>query len=372
MLAFLEQIREKHTTNDDILIALGEIENEITSKKYGLLWEEHEEAVDVAMRENIPVFTEDTAREIITGEHPFNFILEGDNLHSLYLLEKTCRERVDCIYIDPPYNTGAKDWKYNNDYVDKTNAYRHSKWLSMMNARLRIAKNLLKDDGVLIVAIDENELGTTLLLLDDIFGQAYAIDPITVVHNPRGVQGDNFSYVNNSDRIKKQPPAGGCFCFLFSASLKECKHIPYRFYVIGVAGTFKANSALIVHLLKRLYAFVYKRLFLLGRNCTFFKSRDMAVYKVALVFFNVGNVLSVFVHVIEIGEHKEVVAIYVLNVVIYVFKGVNDVTYRAAKPLDSYSLTVFFRGVGKDFSDLKKLLPRFFHGKALGNYFSGA
>lgn len=196
MIAFLEQIRAQYTTDDDMLIAIGEIENELTSKKYGLLWEEHEEAVDVAMRESIPVFTEDTAREIIATDGPFNFILEGDNLHSLYLLEKTCRERVDCIYIDPPYNTGAKDWKYNNDYVDKTNEYRHSKWLSMMSARLKIAKKLLKSDGVLICAIDENELGTTLLLLDDIFGPAYVIDPVTVVHNPRGVQGDNFSYVN--------------------------------------------------------------------------------------------------------------------------------------------------------------------------------
>ena len=195
MVTFLEQLRAQHTS-DEMLIAIGEIENELTSKKYGLIWEEHEEVVDAAMRENIPVFTEDAARELIRTDGPFNFILEGDNLHSLYLLEKTCREKVDCIYIDPPYNTGAKDWKYNNDYVDKTNSYRHSKWLSMMNARLRIAKNLLKDDGVLVVAIDENELGTTLLLLDDIFGQAYAIDPITVVHNPRGVQGDNFSYVN--------------------------------------------------------------------------------------------------------------------------------------------------------------------------------
>ena len=196
MIAFLEQIRAQHTTDDDVLIAIGEIENELTNKKYGLLWEEHEEAVDVAMRESIPVFTEDVSRELISSDGPLNFILEGDNLHSLYLLEKTCRERVDCIYIDPPYNTGAKDWKYNNDYVDKTNEYRHSKWLSMMNARLKIAKKLLKSDGVLICAIDENELGTTLLLLEDIFGSAYVVDPITVVHNPRGVQGDNFSYVN--------------------------------------------------------------------------------------------------------------------------------------------------------------------------------
>lgn len=148
------------------------------------------------MKENIPVFTEDFSREIISNTGKINFILEGDNLHSLYLLEKTCREKIDCIYIDPPYNTGAKDWKYNNNYVDKNDLYRHSKWISMMNVRLKKAKVLLKADGVLICAIDENELGTILLLLDEIFGPTYTINPITIVHNPRGVQGDNFSYVN--------------------------------------------------------------------------------------------------------------------------------------------------------------------------------
>ena len=197
MLRFLATVREQYKTDDSMLIALGEIENALMSKKYGLVWEEHEEAVDVKMQTHIPVFTEDQTRDIsIDPTAPYSFILEGDNLHSLYLLEKTCKERVDCVYIDPPYNTGAKDWKYNNDYVDKTNTYRHSKWLSMMNARLQIAKRLLKDDGVLICAIDENELATTILLLEDIFGQGYSIDPITIVHNPRGVQGDNFSYVN--------------------------------------------------------------------------------------------------------------------------------------------------------------------------------
>ncbi len=197
MLAHLATIREQYKTDDSMLIAIGEIENALLSKKYGLVWEEHDEAVDLKMQTHIPVFTEDQSREIcINPDLPFNYILEGDNLHSLYLLEKTCKEKADCIYIDPPYNTGAKDWKYNNDYVDKTNLYRHSKWLSMMNARLQIAKRLLKDDGVLICAIDENELATTILLFEDLFGQGYAIDPITIVHNPRGVQGDNFSYVN--------------------------------------------------------------------------------------------------------------------------------------------------------------------------------
>ncbi len=197
MLNFLKTLREEHKDDDNVLKALSEIENELSAKKYGLVWEKHEEFVDMMMRRAIPVFTEIAEREISDVPNGVcNFLLEGDNLHSLYLLEKTCKGSVDCIYIDPPFNTGAKDWKYNNNYVDKTDLYRHSKWLSMMSARLGIAQKLLKKDGVLICAIDENELGTTLLLLDDIFGPAYSVDPISIIHNPRGVQGDNFSYVN--------------------------------------------------------------------------------------------------------------------------------------------------------------------------------
>ena len=102
MLEFLEKLREQHT-DDDSLIAIGQIEKEITSKKYGLVWEEHEEEVDVKMRTHVPVFTEEKSREI--AENPdskdYNFLLEGDNLHSLKLLEKTHRGKIDIIYIDP-------------------------------------------------------------------------------------------------------------------------------------------------------------------------------------------------------------------------------------------------------------------------------
>ena len=102
-----------------MLIALREIENELTSKKYGLVWEQHEEAVDVMMRDNILVFTEVPEREITAAPgQGYNFILEGDNLHSLRLLEKTHKGEIDVLYIDPPYNTGNKDFIYDDAYVD--------------------------------------------------------------------------------------------------------------------------------------------------------------------------------------------------------------------------------------------------------------
>lgn len=100
-------------------------------------------------------------------------LIEADNYHALQLLEYLYAGKVDCIYIDPPYNTGARDWKYNNDYVDNTDQYRHSKWLSMMQKRLKIAKKLLNPkDSVLIVTIDEKEYLHLGCLLEEMFPEA--------------------------------------------------------------------------------------------------------------------------------------------------------------------------------------------------------
>lgn len=122
-------------------------------------------------------------------------LIEADNYHALQLLEYLYAEKVDCIYIDPPYNTGAKDWKYNNDYVDSSDAYRHSKWLSMMEKRLKIAKKLLNPrTGVLIVTIDEHEVHHLRTLLEDIFS-GYYIQMTTDVINPKGVTQGRFSRV---------------------------------------------------------------------------------------------------------------------------------------------------------------------------------
>lgn len=192
----LELLRN-NLDDESLKVIINELELELLKKKFGLVWEEHQEEVDEQLLTKIPIFKEVKSKEFVSKkEDGFNFILEGDNLHSLKLLEKTHKKSVDVIYIDPPYNTGAKDWKYNNDYVDSNDSFRHSKWLSMMYNRLIIAKKLLKDEGVLICAIDENEQATLTLLLEEIFGYNYDIDCITIVHNPRGVQGNNFSYTH--------------------------------------------------------------------------------------------------------------------------------------------------------------------------------
>lgn len=114
-------------------------------------------------------------------------LIEADNYHALQLLEYLYAGKVDCIYIDPPYNTGAKDWKYNNDYVDGNDSYRHSKWLSMMQKRLKLAKKLLNPhDSVLIVTIDEKEYLHLGCLLEEMFPEA-RIQMVSSMINPANV-----------------------------------------------------------------------------------------------------------------------------------------------------------------------------------------
>lgn len=193
MLAFLEKLKEQHT-DDDSLIALGEIEKELKSKKYGLVWEEHEEAVDVQMKTQIPVFTEVKEREICAGENgAYNFLLEGDNLHSLYLLEKTHKGKIDVIYIDPPYNTGGKDFIYDDSFVGSDDSYIHSKWLSFMNIRLQIAHEILKDKGVIFISIGDYELSDLKLLCDDIFGEINCLGIVPRLMKTGGNKGRFFS-----------------------------------------------------------------------------------------------------------------------------------------------------------------------------------
>ena len=172
MMRFLSKLKEEHKDDDSMLIALAEIEAELNAKKYGLVWEEHEEAVDVMMKDNIPVFTECIDKEIHASDSDsYNFLLEGDNLHSLHLLEKTHKGKIDVIYIDPPYNTGSNDFIYDDNMIDNSDGFRHSKWLSFMSERLSIARNLLSNKGLILISINEIELYALKLLCDSIFGE---------------------------------------------------------------------------------------------------------------------------------------------------------------------------------------------------------
>ena len=141
-------------------------------KKYGLVWEDKPEDVEERLREELPVLIEDTGKAIICedADAPNHILIEGDNLEALTALAYTHEGKIDVIYIDPPYNTGNKDFVYNDQFVDKEDSYRHSKWLSFMSRRLRIAKRLLSDKGVIFISIDDNEQAQLKLLCDEIFG----------------------------------------------------------------------------------------------------------------------------------------------------------------------------------------------------------
>lgn len=143
-------------------------------KKYGLVWEEKPEDIEERLREDLPILVErndDKVHPIISDnpDAPNHLIIEGDNLAALTELSYTHAGKVDVIYIDPPYNTGNKDFVYNDSYVDGEDSFRHSKWLSFMAKRLRIAKRLLSDKGVIFVSIDENEVAALRILGDEIF-----------------------------------------------------------------------------------------------------------------------------------------------------------------------------------------------------------
>ncbi|MHA1491312.1 MAG: site-specific DNA-methyltransferase [Promethearchaeota archaeon] len=144
-------------------------------KKYGIVWEEEKEPEKVVLecKEKVPILKDVKDKEILTDDKkPMNLLIKGDNYHALQVLNYTHKGKVDVIYIDPPYNTGKKkEWKYNDHFVDKEDTYRHSKWLNFMNKRLRLAKELLKDDGAIFISIDENELAQLKLLCDEIFGE---------------------------------------------------------------------------------------------------------------------------------------------------------------------------------------------------------
>lgn len=164
----------------------------IKETTYGLVWHRDvpQERIDVLINPDartpeevflneaggkpFPVLKESKVSKIVTDDSlPTNLLIEGDNYHSLAVLNFTHNEKVDVIYIDPPYNTGNKDFVYNDEYIDKEDSFRHSKWLAFMERRLKLAKNLLKQDGVIFVSIGEEEFAQLKMMMDDsgIFGE---------------------------------------------------------------------------------------------------------------------------------------------------------------------------------------------------------
>lgn len=199
----IKKIRDLSELTNEEKSELIELVN--TQKRYGLVWEEKTEAVEEELREKLPVLVEVKEKRILSktlseplihtdstdvpdlfsdlnqneqenkssDKIPNHILIEGDNLHALTALNYTHAGKIDVIYIDPPYNTGNKDFWYHDDYVEKEDSYRHSKWLSFMSKRLKLAKNLLKETGVIFLSIDDNEQAQLKLLCDEVFGEGH-------------------------------------------------------------------------------------------------------------------------------------------------------------------------------------------------------
>ncbi len=166
---------------------LAEINRLKKNKKYGLVWEHKTEKVIEDFETQQPYLKEATEKRIKNAPNePTNLIIEGDNFEALSILNYTHAGKVDVIYIDPPYNTGNKDFIYNDDYVDSEDEFRHSKWLSFMEPRLKLAKNLLKDDGVIFVSIDEHEYASLKLLMDEVMPGGFIANITWDKRNPKG------------------------------------------------------------------------------------------------------------------------------------------------------------------------------------------
>lgn len=158
-------------SKDDLIKIVEKLESR---KKYGLIWDEEKvkEQFEKDAVNALPVLKEVKGKEISDKNGgPVNILIEGDNYHALSVLNFTHQGKIDVIYIDPPYNTGSGDFKYNDKFVDEEDSFRHSKWLTFMSKRLRLAKNLLKIDGIILISIDDNESAQLKLLCDDIFGE---------------------------------------------------------------------------------------------------------------------------------------------------------------------------------------------------------
>lgn len=160
-------------------------------KKYGLVWEDKPEDIEEQLREDLPVLVErndDKVHPIISDnpDAPNHLIIEGDNLAALTELSYTHAGKIDVIYIDPPYNTGNKDFVYNDSYVDGEDSFRHSKWLSFIAKRLRIAKQLLSDGGLIFISIDDHEQGNLKVLCDEIFLENNFIATFSWVKKKKG------------------------------------------------------------------------------------------------------------------------------------------------------------------------------------------
>lgn len=204
-------------------------------KTYGLVWEDKPEAVEERLREELPILQEVKDRALISKnpDAPNHILIEGDNLEALTTLAYTHEGKIDVIYIDPPYNTGNKDFIYNDSYVDSEDSYRHSKWLSFMSKRLKIAKKLLSDRGVIFISIDDNEQANLKLLCDSIMG----LQNFVCAFIWRGGKRNMAKWVSTSHE----------YMLLYAKDLSICRELGVEWYEKkkGILDIYKAAKQLV-------------------------------------------------------------------------------------------------------------------------------
>lgn len=188
--------RYSHLSKEELLKIVERQEKELDLKKYGLVWDREREPEQVVLdcENNLPILKRIREKQIKTNNSDDNILIEGDNYHSLTCLNYTHKGKIDLIYIDPPYNTGKEDeWKYNDKFVDKNDRYKHAKWLNMMEKRLELSKNLLKDDGIIFISIGEQELANLNLLCGKVFGHENFLTIIARISKTASNQGKYFA-----------------------------------------------------------------------------------------------------------------------------------------------------------------------------------
>lgn len=191
----------KDLSREQLLSEVERLRKEIKkSKKYGLVWEQKSEDVVEQCKEELPILVEVKDKEINTDpQNPVNLLIEGDNFHTLSVLNYTHKGKIDVIYIDPPYNRGSNDFIYNDRYVDKEDPFRHSKWISFIHKRLVLSRDLLSENGVIFISIDDNEYANLKLLCDTVFGENNGIGPF--IQNKLNAKNDTLNIQKNHEYI---------------------------------------------------------------------------------------------------------------------------------------------------------------------------
>jgi adenine-specific DNA-methyltransferase len=218
---------------------------------FGLIWEDIPENVERLLVSEIPVLASLPSLDVkgaIPNESP-HVLIEGDNLHALHILRATHAKAVDVIYIDPPYNTGNKDFAYNDQFVSADDVYRHSKWLSFMNKRIEIALDLLADDGFLAVSIDDNEMAHLKLLLIQHFGDGNVKVVAVKTSETTGMKMASVSRAGSIPKLKEYvliAQRGGVRGLLFDPVAKDSWDDEYKWVVQGLTRIQRSRLAELV------------------------------------------------------------------------------------------------------------------------------